>query len=63
MQKVSGEIIIKKYADYNIVCFDVDIEGFFPVRVCLWPQDHPTCPPTLQISPVVSSVNSGFDYQ
>ena len=59
--RTSGEIVIRKDADFDIICFDIDIEGFYPTRIRLLLQNHPTCPPTPKLSPVLSSVDSGFD--
>ena len=33
--RTSGEIVIRKNANFDIICFDIDIEGFYPTRVCL----------------------------
>ena len=64
MPKISGKIVIKKDADFDVICFDIDIRGYYPTRVCLWPQNHRTWPPaTSELSPGVSSVDSGFDSQ
>ena len=44
----------QKNTDFDILCFDVNFDGYFPTRVCLCPQNHPTAPPT----PVVSDDNT-----
>ena len=60
--QTSVEIILRKNTDFDILCFDINIDGYFPARVRLWPQNHPTAPPT----PVVSdddTADSGYDCQ
>ena len=66
MQKVSGEIIIKKDADYNNVCFDIDIEGFFQFtfvyghRITRPVHLHCKCLPSFLASTAVFIISSFF---
>ena len=46
ISSVSGEIILKK-EDFDIICFDVNFDGFLLTRVHLWPINSPTTPPLL----------------
>ena len=63
MPKASGGIVVRKEANFDIICFDINIEGFYPTRVRLWPQNLPTCFPTLGLSLAVSSIDVAFDCQ
>lgn len=60
ISKVAGEIVLKKDSDFNILCFDVNFDGYYTTRVRLWPENHPTTPPPM---PDVSSIDSGIDIQ
>ena len=53
MSKASGKILLRKDPD---LCFKINIDGFHTARVRLWSQNHPTNPPTpdLSISIVVT---------
>ena len=33
MPKASGGIVVRKEANFDIICFDINIEGFYPTRV------------------------------
>lgn len=46
---------MRKDADFDILCFDINIVGFFPTRVRLWPQNHQSCPPIPDIFAANSS--------
>lgn len=35
MPKASGGIVVRKEANFDIICFDINIEGFYPTRVRL----------------------------
>ena len=35
--QTSVELILRKDKDFDILCFDINIDGYFPARVCLWP--------------------------
>ena len=61
MPRASVEFVIRKDADFDITYFDIDIEGFCRTSVHLWQKNHSTCPPTSELSPAVSSVDSRFD--
>ena len=63
MPRASGKILLRKDPDFDVLCFDVNIDGFHPARVRLWPQNHPTCPPRSKFSATVSSSGSGYDCQ
>ena len=58
MPKASGEIVLRKDMDFDILCFDINIDGFYPARICLWPQNYPIAPPTPDISTTYSSSDS-----
>ena len=45
MPKASGEIVLRKHKDFNILCFDINIDSFYLVHVRLRPQNHPIPPP------------------
>ena len=47
ISSVSGEIILKKDEDFDIICFGINFDGFLSTRVCLWPINSPTTPPLL----------------
>ena len=53
MSKASGKILLRKDPD---LCFKINIDSFHTARVRLWSQNHPTNPPTpdLSISIVVT---------
>ena len=59
MPKSSGEIVLRKDMDFDILCFDINVDGFYPARIRLWPQNHPIAPPTPDISTTYSSSDSG----
>ena len=62
ISSVSGEVILKKDEDFDIVCFDINFHGFLSTRVCLWPINSPsTPPPTSDLYP--DSDDSGYDCQ
>ena len=61
--KVLGEIVVGKDKVFHIMCFDIKIDGFFPVRVRWWPQNHSTRPPTPEFSATVLSLDSEYDCQ
>lgn len=61
--KASSGIVFRKEANFDIICFDIKIVGFYPTRVRLWPQNLPTCFPTLELFLAVSSIDAGFDCQ
>ena len=44
---VSDEIPLKKGEDFDLLCFDINFDGFLSTRVRLWPINSPsTLPPT-----------------
>ena len=47
ISSVSDEIILKKDEDFDIICFDINFDGFLSTRVRLWPINSPTTPPLL----------------
>lgn len=55
MQKVSGKILLTKDPDFHVLCFDLNIDSFYPARVHFWPQNHPTNPPKPDLSLAASS--------
>ena len=60
--KASGEIIFRKDMDFDILYFDINIDGFYPAGVRLWPQNNPTAPTRPQVASVSSS-DSGYECQ
>ena len=63
MPRASGKVLLRKDPEFDASCFDINIDGFHPTRVRLWPQNHPTNPPTLDLSIEVSSSDGGYDLQ
>ena len=63
MRRASGKILLRKDPDFDVLCFDINIEGFHPVRVRLWLQNHPICPPTPEFFVMVLSLDSEYDCQ
>ena len=57
-ETVSGEITLKKDKGFDILCFDINFDGFLSTRVCLWPINSPCTPP---LTPV--SDDSGYNCQ
>ena len=41
---MSGEIILKKDEDFDILCFDISFDGFLSTRVRLCPINSPSTP-------------------
>ena len=48
--------------DFDILYFDINIDGFYPAGVRLWPQNNPTAPTRPQVASVSSS-DSGYECQ
>ena len=63
MPKVSGRILLRKDPDFDVLCFDINIDGFYPARFRLWPQNDFANPPTPDLSVAASSSDSGYDLQ
>ena len=57
-EMVSGEITLKKDEDFDILCFDINLDGLLSDGVRLWPRNSPCTPP---LTPV--SDDSGYDCQ
>ena len=62
ISKTSGEIVLGKDARFDILCFDINFDRYFPARICLWPINNLTAVPTPQMD-CVSSLDSGLDRQ
>ena len=60
--KASGDIMLRKGTDFDILYFDINIDRFYPAPVRLWLQNRPTAPPTPEVF-LVSSSDSGCDCQ
>ena len=45
-----GKITLKRDTDFDILCFEINFQGYFPAAVRLWPSNHPTSPPTPNVS-------------
>ena len=56
--KLSGEIVLEKDADLNSLSCDVNIFGYFPTTIRLYPEDK--SPPTPDLSNS-NSVDSRID--
>ena len=57
----SGEITLRKDDDFDILCFEINCDGFLPTRIRLWPINSPcTSPPTSVSYP---DNDSGYDCQ
>ena len=55
---VDGEIVLTKEVDFDMLCFEINFNGYFPILVPLWQQNLLPIPSTT----VVSSEDSGcFD--
>ena len=65
ISSVSGEIILKKDENFDMLCFDINCDGFSSTRVRLWPINSPsTQPPTPDFDNISSdSYDSGYDCQ
>ena len=57
----SGEITLRKDEDFDILCFEINYNGFLPTHICLWPINFPCTPPPTSFSN--SDSNSGYDCQ
>ena len=42
-----GKILLRKDPEFDVLCFDINIDGFHPARIRLWLQNHTTNPPSL----------------
>ena len=62
ISSASGEIILKKDEDFDILCFDINFDGFLSKCVRLWSINSPSTPPP---TPDLYSHcdDSGYDYQ
>ena len=60
ISSASGEVVLKKDENFDILYFDINFDGFLSTHVCLWPINSPcTVPPT----PDPDSDDSGYDCQ
>ena len=55
ISQTSGKIVLRKDTDFDVLCFDINFDGYFTNHIRLWVQNHPTPTPT----PEVGSVSSG----
>ena len=55
--EAKGKIVITKDIDFDILCFEIDIDNYFLTLVRLWPQNWPSQP----LTPVTSSDDIEFD--
>ena len=39
MPRASVKILLRKDPEFDVLCFDIDTDGFHPARVRLWPQN------------------------
>ena len=46
----SGETMLKKDEDFDLLSFEVNFDGFLPRRVCLWTINSPYALPTTPFS-------------
>ena len=56
--KLSGGIVFKSDADLNSLFCDVNISGYFPTTICLYPENK--SPPILNLSNL-NSIDSRID--
>lgn len=45
-----SKITLKRDIDFDILCFEINFQGYFPAAVRLCPSNHPTSPPTPNVS-------------
>ena len=55
--EAKGKIVITKDVDFDILCFEIDIDNYFLTLVRLWPQNCLSQP----LTPVASSDDIEFD--
>ena len=60
--QTSGEIILRKVTHFDILCFDLNFDGYFPAQARPWSQNNPTAPPTSVVSDD-DTADSGYDCQ
>ena len=58
-----GEIILRRDQGFNVLCFEIKFEGYFPTVVRRWPSNHPTSPPTPNVLSIDDISDSGVDRQ
>ena len=61
ISSVSGEITLKKDEDFDILCFEINCDGFLPAHVRLWPINSQCTPPLTSVS--YSDNDSEYDCQ
>ena len=54
-----GKVTLRQDEDFNILCFEINFDGYFLALVCLWPSNHPTSQPTPDVSSISLSMDSG----
>ena len=54
-----GKVTLRQDEDFNILCFEINFDGYFLALVCLWPSNHPTSRPTPDVSSISLSMGSG----
>ena len=57
----SVEIMLRKDEDFDILCFEINCDGFSPTRIHLWPINSSCTPPLTSVS--YSDNDSGCDCQ
>ena len=57
----SGEITLRKDEDFDILCFEINCDGFSPTCIHLWPINSSCTPPPTSVS--YSDNDSGCDCQ
>lgn len=45
-----SKITLKRDIDFDILCFEINFQGYFPAAARLCPSNHPTSPPTPNVS-------------
>ena len=60
IDSTSGEITLRKDEDFDILCFEINCDGFLPTRTRLWPIKSPCIPPP---NPNSISDDNGYDCQ
>lgn len=56
-----GEITLKSDRNFDILCFEINFQGYFPVVMRLLQSNHLTSPPTPNVSNIDDISYSGVD--
>lgn len=56
-----GKITLKRDRDFDILCFELNFQGYFPAVMHLLQSDHLKSPPTPNVSNIDDIEDSGVD--